>query len=1042
MLTQSVLVRGIRWRLAGSVLTLLAATLAFAAAVVAPLYLRAAQDSVVRSAMAGTPPPSAGVSLGPGLSPVDLAQMGAAEVRVVDAGGQHRWYGAPITSVLSGVDVGEYHGTIYARTAVCANLQLRSGSCDLGEGDVLLSNRTAKLLHVGLGDAVGVSTRHSAAPIPLTVVGIYAIPNLQAPYWWREGPGIFDLGTVQNHRVSLDPFVSSPATATAVPPQDPPTVSGQVPLFPGRIDLSNESRFLDDLAAARSDVKSSDAVVSATEAPQVLAQAAHDRRVMSTIVVTVAVQLLLLALWVLAGLVVRSSEARQAEIRLARLRGFPWRSVVGVIAAEPGVLCLAALPIGAFVAWAAVLVARSSLFFAGTAVRTDGWLWVSIGATLLGIMGALAVGTARVYRSSTLVEVAAGGQARRHLAWRERAGVIADVVVLMLCGAALAELIARGAFAGGKADPLAAVGPGLVALAAAVIAAQTVAVVARLLIRATVQSRRVATFLTVRQVVRRPVLLRQGRVLVVALCLACFASASWSLARFNRARLSEFEVGAAQVVTVTLPAGQDPVETVDETDPAGRWAMASAVVATSSSTVLAVDARRLARVASWPSGISSASAREVSAMLSPHVSPQVTLTGQDLGVRVLTEGAAAAPGAGDVHLDAWLYNVRDTDTSLVDLGAVRSGLSDYTAALGPDCLTVCRLTGVGLVPGPSTAAALFTSGQTTLVVTGLQVQEPAGRWEPLPADLAGSQWSSSMAGVSVTTTAAGPRIEIGAPALAAFAAGATSQSAPMAGPAVVPGTLPAVVTSTLSSINGGGAAGSTVAVQGLDGATLSLRPVNTALTLPRVGTDATLVDLSLLERAQTAPTVLNTTYQVWLGATAPHDAIVRLERAGLKVETVQRAATLQHQLDTSGPALADDFLLLATGAALLVAAISTLAALAATARQRAIELSALRVAGVSRRSARRSLFGESATLAVTALFGTLAGVVAAAVAIPSLPELANVPAAAPPLQYPTPVGLIAAVSAAAALTVLVAGMLANGVMARRSAERLARIGLR
>ena len=51
---RSVLVRGVRWRLMGSLLVVITAAIAVGAAVVGPLFLRAGGDSLVRQAVAGT----------------------------------------------------------------------------------------------------------------------------------------------------------------------------------------------------------------------------------------------------------------------------------------------------------------------------------------------------------------------------------------------------------------------------------------------------------------------------------------------------------------------------------------------------------------------------------------------------------------------------------------------------------------------------------------------------------------------------------------------------------------------------------------------------------------------------------------------------------------------------------------------------------------------------------------------------------------------------------------------------------------------------
>jgi hypothetical protein len=81
-------------------------------------------------------------------------------------------------------------------------------------------------------------------------------------------------------------------------------------------------------------------------------------------------------------------------------------------------------------------------------------------------------------------------------------------------------------------------------------------------------------------------------------------------------------------------------------------------------------------------------------------------------------------------------------------------------------------------------------------------------------------------------------------------------------------------------------------------------------------------------------------------------------------------------------------------------------------------LAVLEVGGIRRRVLGRSLALESVILAATALFGTAAGILAAVMAVPSLPELAS--PSLVPLHYGLPGVLVALVTVAVVLTVLVA----------------------
>ena len=100
----------------------------------------------------------------------------------------------------------------------------------------------------------------------------------------------------------------------------------------------------------------------ATQLPQILAGAAQQQNGMATIVAIASVQLVLLAVWILGNLLVRSSDARRAEMRVARLRGFPPLSLLAVTTAEPVILCLIGFALGVAVAWGAMVAARNGFW--------------------------------------------------------------------------------------------------------------------------------------------------------------------------------------------------------------------------------------------------------------------------------------------------------------------------------------------------------------------------------------------------------------------------------------------------------------------------------------------------------------------------------------------------------------------------------------------------------------------------------------------------------------------------------------------------------
>jgi putative ABC transport system permease protein len=534
----------------------------------------------------------------------------------------------------------------------------------------------------------------------------------------------------------------------------------------------------------------------------------------------------------------------------------------------------------------------------------------------------------------------------------------------------------------------------------------------------------VAVFLAVRRIGRRPTALREGRTLVIAVALACFAVSAWSVARGNRLTAATFSIGARTVVTVT--ADDRLLErAVDEVDPRGRFAMAAIQVSGPGTPLIGVDATRLAAVAEWPGGTTHESVAAVIRALTPRTVSEVNLLNGTLAVSAnVSASGAASRDLAHLSLTAWLFDPED-GTFTVGLGRLRFGRSTYQSVAQTNC--PCRMVGIGVLPS---AKHVPSSGQIHLGVNALTYRSCMGVPHSARAELTPTDWRSSMTGIRVVAT--GSKVGIDIPMTAVSGdigyGGISSVMASIAGP---PSVLPAVAGSFAESLAVGGGQDGTLPVQGLDGDNITVRPAVVAASLPRIGPGGAIVDLGTLERAQTGPTFPETSEEVWLGPQAPADAVSRLRVAGLHIDQVQRSSTLISQAEHSGPALAYDFMLLATLVALLVAAVGTFSVLAAGSRQRATEMVAMEVTGVRRTILARSLAIEAGILALTALFGVAAGAGSAAIVLPSLPQLAAPTDA--PLSYALPVSLLLAASAGAVLVVTIATALAaRGILTSMS----------
>jgi hypothetical protein len=463
--------------------------------------------------------------------------------------------------------------------------------------------------------------------------------------------------------------------------------------------------------------------------------------------------------------------------------------------------------------------------------------------------------------------------------------------------------------------------------------------------------------------------------------------------------------------------------------------MAAITVRTPSSTLLAVDASRMAGVMPWPRGISGSSLSATARRLDPPTAPAVNLAGGPVRLTATTGFSQTRVAPRDLDLGLWVANP-EAGTTIADLGPLHAGQRTYRGALAELCSGGCRLAGLGLIQTRGRGAPYTGTARVTL--TGFSVRSAEATWVRLAADLFPGGWRATAAGVRIVPRAAGGlTFVLPAAATGQYTTAVGFAGSPMAAPADHPGSLPGAVTSEVQSLNGITGTGGAVPGQGLDGNTLNILPAVTASALPRVGSNAVMVDLDLLQRSQVDPTSTYAVDEVWLGPGAPGDALARLQAAGLRVDRAQKALTVSHELNRSAPALADDFLLVATIFALFAAAASTLGALGANTRERATELTALEVGGVSRRALAGSLALESGALALTALFGVGAGVVAALMAIPSLPELGS--PAVIPLRYGLPGGLVAAVSGAVVVVILLAGALVSAVLVRRMSPALLRV---
>jgi predicted lysophospholipase L1 biosynthesis ABC-type transport system permease subunit len=150
-----------------------------------------------------------------------------------------------------------------------------------------------------------------------------------------------------------------------------------------------------------------------------------------------------------------------------------------------------------------------------------------------------------------------------------------------------------------------------------------------------------------------------------------------------------------------------------------------------------------------------------------------------------------------------------------------------------------------------------------------------------------------------------------------------------------------------------------------------------------------MVDLTALRRSAEG-LADDAHWSVWLGADAPPDAVQRLTRAGILVDSVTTAAERQAVLDREGPALALRLLLVCALIGALLSASAVAISVAVTGRRRSYELAALRAVAVRRTSlVRACVLEQLLLLGIGLVVGVPTGLVVARLALPTLPQTSS-----------------------------------------------------
>lgn len=986
--------RGLWFRRSTALIVLVLATVASAASVIAPLYSRAAEESILRDTLRRVDTfalsvqvsvPQSGTGAG-----VGKARNGEFTVDTVQDELTHPAFGTPrLSYVGSGLYAptsgpfrgGAVAGQVVERDGICANLPVSSGRCATARGEAMVTNRSLALIGARVGDTVAItlsgSSNTGATPVlRVEVVGSFDPVPVDSAYW--VGRPYFSsyypratprgLGEAPP---TADPVFLAPGTARAA---EITTYTVDVPVDPARVRL-DDAPIIRRQVRSLSDTTSGFLLTAYSQLPSAL-ELADAGQVIVRIAAPLAVtQLVLLSWWTLYLVVGSATEERSPELGLAKLRGLSAGQTRRFGLAEVVLLLLVAAPLGTVLGYLAVRGSAARVFSPGTEVVLT---WPALLTVLVALTGGVVTATLasrQVFRRP-VVELLRRVPPRRA---GRRAGLV-DGAVLVLAVAGVVQLVSDR---GGRPSAVALLAPGMVAVAGGLLAARLLVRVARRRSTAALGRGRAAGLAGWAGVARRPGTARIASVLAVATCLLLVGVQAWAVAERNRSERAGAETGAAVVLQVRAPGTAALLSAVRAADPAGTYAMAAVQVTTSNQEprLLAVDATRADSVLQWGPPDAKPSRRVERTLRPPLPEPLVLRPGR-LEVTVdLQDVTSPSP----LRLTARVEGAGPSQR--IDLGRLRTGRGTYDGPVPASCTPTCRLAALALDhPGTD-----LESASATLLLAGISLAPPTARGGPdvgTAVPLSNgfgdrATWRSGAPTVGgpqvVLRPGAALRVQVRAPGgpFAEIVRGDSPEPLPAlvgekaaAGPPPEPGGVPVGTTT------------------GLSGSDVRFQASHRTDVVPRSGRDAVMVDLDLVLLLSEDPPLGDR--QVWLSRddrSAERRLRAQLAGAGVTILDRDSRSELVRAYAGDGAVLALRLLLVCGAAAVLVAVGALLVAAYVGRGQRAYEVAALRVVGVRRRTVRTLLLLENVGTVLVALgCGSAAAAIATWVVLPALPQ--------------------------------------------------------
>jgi len=1015
--------RAIRWRAAASATVFLVAVVAIFAATVGPIYLHAVDQAVLARHLQHASQSQHDVFIS---RQSEVGFPGVHwEAQVRDLAGQFEQdhlFARPLSEQQVVVDFGgrePLRSEIASVEDLCAHVRIVRGRCVSGNSTsgTLISANTAGIEHLTVGDTLETAAT-GGVPIVLRVVGVYRPVAPGGPFW--EPWNLFQFG--QPGEANLNPpgdaaFVTAAALSSRLR-QVPETLSENLALPPANVRYDDVGDLRRTIARVNAEIAHLSATTGAsvaavtTSLPTILDATAHETSLARTLVTVATAQLALLAIFLLYAVVTAATTAQGPEVALAKLRGRRAGSVLLQSVAQPVVLVLAAAPVAAVLAWLVVRLLAASLLGRPVDVTFPP---AAYGVAALGVLGGVLAAVVAA-RRILVTPVAALMRSDAAAPGSPIGLLIADAAAVTIAVAGLIELEAGGVLNSGNPNPLSVLAPTLLAVAAAVVVLRLLPFLARQLARWTRDSHRLATFLTVRQLLRRPAEARAVLLVAVAVSVAAFAVTNWADSAHNRSLRALNSAGAHTVLFVRPGAGVNDLRTaVDRADPSGH-SMAVAYTNVVGPPVIAVDTARFASVGAWVPATSSAPLSRVLHRLGAPA--PVTVTGTQLRLHVDLIKHPSQP----VHLAVKLAEP-DHNQKVRTIAPVVPGSGSYDVSLPSACASGCRVTALSLTANTLVNLETFGTQVSKIdAVIGASVRS-GGSWRPVTSFADPTRWRGDRQGpVKLGTAGASLSLDVEQ---------VPGSDWPSAVSASIPATVPAVVGSGQAAVEEGNQIHSIEAV-GLDRQAVFVNGVFRAVTLPEVGRDGVMVDFGTALAAMNRPTATTTHYQVWLSSNAPSDMAARLARQHVYVQRTIHSTTYRSALDHTGPAFADSLFLLSALAATVLAIAATAVGRVLSVRRRGYELAALEAVGVSPRTLRRATAAEQGSVfGIGLLVGLAAGLVGSRLALASTPVFVD-PATGPPLVLGLPWALLAALTAGM-IVVFVAVSLATARVVERAA---------